>query len=362
MPSKNNSETDGVDDVPFRIQDHRDLERLDIAIPEALRNAAENLVCSKYVLDKVVGKNHAPCLQSELSRGHFFGPCEGPDFFRSVFPFVPMWGGGSDFAALVPTSLTLGCSWRWRGEHLSERERQNYFDRFTDPPPNSLSTHTGYLWIRPLGLLLPCEGKNRVDFLREENVDWFPASVTESDYPDAARLVLYSVNVHGQEQCWAVLDGRWVERVAHPDWALPVLRAYGVLVEQKWPYSFPSVQDVAAGFDRPDGLPNFLNHSVVDLDRVAKERASQNALVACTYMELRGIVRLKSYAIVGWWLGILIVSLLVSSYLLRSWDWSVALAIMTGVGLGATLLPFILLDRPIFQTTRAMTSQHWQHD
>jgi hypothetical protein len=351
------------DDGATRIHDGNDFQRLDISMPDELHRSILTLVQSKYVLDKVVRSSGARYLCSELNGDDHYGPLEGPDFFRQVFPFVPTFGGMADsFAALVPTNQTVGCSWRWRGEDLSEDRRKEYFERFTNPPPKSLRTHTGYLWIRPLGLLLPVEGKNRVDFLREEKVEWFPAWATECDYPAPSRLVVYSVKVYGQSECWAVLDGRWVERMPHPNWSKPVLRAYGVAVEQRWPHDFPSVQNVVAGFERPDKHPKFMNDDVVDLDGIASDYATKNALVACSFMELHGVVRLRSLSIVWYWLGALTLSLLAATYLLRSWDWSMIFSMSAGAGMGACLLPFALFDRPFFRATRAMTIQNWQHD
>lgn len=353
----------GDGDRTLCIQEYGGLQRLDISMPDHLRYSIRTLVQSKYVLDKVVRSSGALYLCGELRGDDHYGPLEGPDFFRQVFPFVPTFEGITDsFAALVPTNQTLGCSWRWRDEDLSDDRREHYFERFTNPPPKSLRTHTGYLWIRPFGLLLPVEGKNRVDFLREKNIEWFPAWVTECDYPEPSRLVLYSVKVFGQYECWAVLDGRWVERVTHPSWSKPVLRAYGVSVDQKWPHQFPSVHSVVTEFEWPENHPGFMNDDVLDLQRIAKEIASNNAVVPCSFMELRGAVRLRSLSLVGYWLGVLTLSLLAVTYLLRSWDWAMAFAILAGAGMGASFLPFVLFDRPIFRTTRAMTNQRWQHD
>lgn len=338
-----------------------ELERIDISLSDGLRSTAESFVQCKYELDRIIYGYNAPCLQSELTTGAF--PLEGTSFFRKVFPFTSSWGEGGAYLALVPTSLTLGCSWRWRGQHLSEHERHNYLSLFTSPSADSVSHHTAYLWVRPLGLVLPSEGKNRVDFLREENVAWFPASVTECDYPEPKRIVVYTVNVHGQNQYWAVLDGRWVERVVHKDWAFPVLRAYGVSVEQCWPSNFPAVNDVAAGFDRRDfHSKSWDDNTSVDLDKIVKENTSNNTLVACSYMELRGVVRLRSLSIVCWWLGILFVSMLINSYLVGEWSWSTALANLSSMIFGASLLPFILFNQPIFHATKAITEMHWQHD
>ncbi len=353
----------GNDDDVISTQLGNNFHRLDIAISEELQSAIRTLIHNKYVLDKVIRSNRTIHLCGELDGDDGYGPLQAPDFFLRVFPFVPKFCGISDsFPTLVPTNQTMGCSWRWRAEHLSEDMRRRYFELFTNPPPNSLRTHTGYLWIRQLGLLLPSEGKNRVDFLREQNVDWYPAWVTECTYPAPSRLTLYSVKVFGQSECWAVLDRRWVQRVPHAKWSKPILRAYGVSIVELWPHNFPSVRDVVAGFDRPDTHPEFMSQPMVDLDRIAADYAANNAVVTCSLIDLHGVLRLRSASLIWYWLGALTLSLLVVAYLLQPWNWSVVWTILAGAVMGAFLLPFLLFDRPVFRTTRTMTKQYWGHD
>lgn len=336
------------------------LPMLQDTVSERLHHAIKMFVHNKYLLDKAVMKDGGHCLGGELYGGRL-GPQEGPSFYRLVFPFAPKWGsGGERFSALVPTCQTLGCNWKQRNQRPEPEKCKEYVTFFTDPARGSITGYSpeqaDYMWIRPLGLVLPNEGKNRVDFLREEQVELIPARVSEHDYPAASRIVLYRVKVHGKHECWAVLDGRWIERVNHPSWATPVLNAYGVSIDQQWPSEFPVEQDIVEGFNRPSGNPDFLNKDIVDLDRIALNRVRQQEVMLCSHLDLRAI-QLRSKSFVWYWMGSFFVSLVGMSFLPHTLF--IDLGILAGLVFGTAFGAGLLYRLPLFRATRATLAQEW---
>ncbi len=105
---------------------------------------------------------------------------------------------------------------------------------------------TSYTCIPELGLFLPDEGKNRVNFCRHHNINAIPARVYIHNYPKADRIKLYVKEETAGRDVLAVLDNRYVQKVDHYAFALPVLQAYGVIVSRKWPSDLPSTDDIRA--------------------------------------------------------------------------------------------------------------------
>lgn len=244
-----------------------------LEIPEPLNLEVRRLAQAKYLMDLNVYQHAAGMLAGSLHDGGY-GPAEPLPFLARVLPFMcaAKRGEGGDYV-LVPTANTLGCSWRWRRRMLDDKKAQRLVQQLTDAralEKDSLS-RASYALIRPLGIFAPHEGKNRVDFLREEGIEQIPAEVFYIDYPSANRLKLYRVEAGTFVETWAVLDDRWVERVAHPSWSLPVLTAYGVAFEPEWPGSFAPINDVLdvylgrRGSSQALGNSDFGNAAVVDL-------------------------------------------------------------------------------------------------
>ncbi|MPQ69488.1 hypothetical protein GC387_23040 [Pseudomonas sp. MWU12-2323] len=153
--------------------------------------------------------------------------------------------------------------------------------------------NASYSWIKQLGLFAPGEGKNRVDFFREEGIDSIPAKVYERAYPEPNRIVIYSVKKNGFSATWAVLDGRWVESVQNPSWTLPLMNAYGVKTNSTWPREFPAPEKVqlaffeSRGVTSPFGNPEFGNAHVVDLDTIRAILAFQDEPEKATIHDLQ---------------------------------------------------------------------------
>lgn len=329
-------------------------------ISNDLLRAIKGFVHNKYLLDKLVREEGGFCFAGELS-GDGMGPQEATSFYRAIFPFVPVWReNGERFSALVPTCQTLGCSWRWRNRNLTPEARKKCLSLFTDPERGSFTGNSveraDFMWVEKLGLVLPNEGKNRVDFLREEQIEMIPARVSAYDYPDASRIVLYRVKLHEKYEYWAVLDGRWVERLNHPFWATPVLYAYGVPKDQQWPLTFPPQWEVLEGFNSPSGNPDFLNEDIVDLQRITLVNADRQEVLPCSQMDLR-VTQLRSKSIVWWWIGSFFASLICIS--LMPHTWFVNLGIFAGFILGTTLGMGLFYFLPLLRTTRAILKQEW---
>ncbi|MFK8397762.1 hypothetical protein M2D07_004560 [Pseudomonas sp. BGr12] len=210
-----------------------------------------------------------------------------------------------------------------------------------------------YALVRPLGIFAPNEGKNRVDFLREEGIEQIPADVFYIDYPSADRLKLLRVEAGAFAETWAVLDGRWVERVAHPSWAIPVLNAYGVALEQEWPGEFAPIGDVLEAFlgrrgnTQALGHPECRNAAVVDLDTLKVRSEYQAERVPCPVIELRHAKvdpRLWLSAGAG-----LFVSTIAMMLVPAGWA---EVRLVAGIALGAAVGALVAVAAPILQVPR----------
>lgn len=338
------------------MQDSRPQEVPPLAIEttDQLGVAVRSLVTNKYIMDKMVAEHGTAMLAGDLHGGGY-GPHEPLCFFRLVFPFVAN-DAKQPFFALVPTAHTLGCSWAWRKSQISE-EKAHQALKETQDVAALISGDIDpviYHWIKPLGLICPSEGKNRVDLTRESGINTIPARVRERDYPDAARIKIYSVKFAGAEEPWAVLDDRWVQRIAHPRWALPVLVAYGVKFTSRWPSNYPSLHTVAMAFDQTLvyetsalGHPDYPNQSTVDLDTVAAEGNFANEGVVCAGFELRGVTikpRVWLTAVITATVGTLALGMIPN-------EW-ISLKVAAGMGLGAALGAIALFVSPVFSTSR----------
>lgn len=220
-----------------------------------------------------------------------------------------------------------------RGRHKSTEERAVWFTTVTGPE-NATRDHferAQYFWIRPLGLVLPYEGKNRVDFVREMNGGSIPALVSAYDYPAAAQMKYFRVQVNGRLEYWAVLDERWVQRMEHPEWVVPVLEAYGVIEGRGWPDDYGTVAEVALAFGTPYQNRDFLGEEMIDLEAVKAKRDHLSEEVPCA------VVDIKSFDIAPRvWVCCLATCLIcLSSLLFLPASWGYAL-LMAGIGAEAS--------------------------
>lgn len=224
----------------------------DVSTP--LRQAIDTLVKRKFHLDRDAAEHGAAALLPEWLEDQRVAMAP-QTFFLKLFPFAHLWSAvGNPMHASVPVAWALGGSPRWRASTLSDTEAQERLAKLGSPDSvkGTAALRAEYAWLPQLGLVVPQVGKSRVDFFREMGRTHLPARVTPYSYPMADRLALYRVAVAGDWLWWAVLDGRWVERVAEPSWSLPVLSAYGVETRKPWPPSWPTVADVSVAFDHQE--------------------------------------------------------------------------------------------------------------
>ncbi|AWK42991.1 hypothetical protein GPY51_21115 [Photorhabdus laumondii subsp. laumondii] len=85
--------------------------------------------------------------------------------------------------------------------------------------------------------------------------------------PKADRIKLYVKEEAAGRDVLAVLDNRYVQKVNHYAFALPVLQAYGVIVSRKWPSDLPSTDDIRA-YASTSVNNKLFYRPVVDLDKV----------------------------------------------------------------------------------------------
>lgn len=326
-------------DRPLRVPDLPD------DVPEGLRRAVERFVEIKYIEDTFLNAAGHPL--RELLRARDLDPFRNPwELVLDCFPFAePAFTPHMNeraFVAAVPTRQTLGCSWKWRPKDIAEAERPQLIETLQTHPA-TIST-AEYIWLRPLGLFAPHEGKNRVDFLRECGISTIPARVFARDYPAAERIKIYKVSLGGREERWAVLDDQWVQR--EPTLmlrALPVLEAYGVSAyTEPWPHGYPAPLEVCEALerkaqnarDRPQG-----RYPVVDLREVMLERKRADAETFCSLDELEDVHLRPRF----WWFtsGIVFGGIVAEAVLPQHWAVLRELgAACCGIGFGC--LGFVL--------------------
>ncbi|EJN2305595.1 hypothetical protein ABL252_005203 [Escherichia coli] len=222
---------------------HADLSSL----PEQVRVAARELVDLKFRIDMAArgGTSGIPLDLHGRMTGGEWGPHCGLEFFCSIIPFFPRdFETCSVTEMLVPTLHTFGCNWRWWPDRYCSDKDEHDIRRhiFSDYGLKS----TSYTFIPQLGLFCPSEGKNRVNFCRHHGIEYIPARVYSHDYPEANRISVYVQDTAGGLDVWAVLDNRYVQKVTHYAFALPLLCAYGVEFPRKWPAGWPSIPDLLA--------------------------------------------------------------------------------------------------------------------
>ena len=312
---------------------------VDDGISLELREQIRTMVDAKYLVDELARKRAGRRLV-----GRFYdsdGPRNGAELFRDIFPFADIDHDGEAFSGLVPTAQTIGASERWTTRSLSEEERTQYLVFLQAPErasPDAIQ-RAEYFWIQPLGLFLAHEGKNRVGFFRDMRVDWIPAWVMPCRYIAADRLSIYRISTdrHGPSY-WAVLDDEWLQPLEHPDWALPVLQAYGVPVRRNWPAEFPSIKLTAAALGTRACRPISHRLPALNLSLVRKKDEYESEEVICSLLDIKGMT-------VPWrsllWAGAVSMAAIIAFAILPpAWlQLRIAAAVVAGAGSTVMLLP-----------------------
>lgn len=212
------------------------LPRIGADISEELLDAIQTVVAARREADDWRGSAAARVLAVCIGDSHKQQPTLTPLIFgRSILPF---WGDLSDLQepiqASIPISQTVGQSWRWNPRNAPQIAHSGNIDEFRtfllhpDRAAGDGTSRSIVWWIRPLGLFLSYEGKNRIAFLASHGEEWMPAEVTPCGYPAAADLTLYEVEEGGRMLVVCVRENRYAVIIHHPAWTLPILRAYGV--------------------------------------------------------------------------------------------------------------------------------------
>jgi hypothetical protein len=191
--------------------------------------------------------------------------------------------------ALVPTPTVVGDSWRWSPKHLNHSEQEKViakaFSAFAASSPERVDSECAqYTHIRPLGIVLAHEGKNRVALFKERQLTHIPAIVWDEEYVEPERLRIFELT----GSCLAVLDGRFVERVVALHLVRELMEAYGVEVEHRWPEDFAELKQVLDDLDDSSRKLHYLPYAT-DMDKLKLDAASLNTEVEATLLDIQAV-------------------------------------------------------------------------
>ena len=211
--------------------------------PDVL-SAAKNFADLKYQIDVTGRRNPAEIpndLHGRQRYGEYDGPYGGDTFLESIIPFIPF---APDYEVLgvknIPIAHTLGRSWRWWPDHCCGDE-DRIIEHISSPENGK---YAYYYLVKELGVIFASEGKNRVNFCRHHGIEKIPVKVIQFNYPPANSIKIYVINSHVGTETVAVLDGRYLQKISHISYALPLLNSYGVNVDTEWPINFPSIENI----------------------------------------------------------------------------------------------------------------------
>ena len=270
----------------------------------AMVRAARDFVDLKFQIDTVARKlpaNIPDDLHGPMGGGEY-GPYDGSGFFNNIIPFLPRDRTSQKATVMaVPVAHSLGCSWNWWPDNdRPTREKNEIISRISSE--HGINS-TGYTYIPELGLFLPSVGKNRINFCRFHGIEYVPAQVYIEHYPEAERLKVYITDVAGGRDVWAVLDNRFVQKVSHYAYALPLLKAYGVKISHEWPKDLPALY-VLLQNARYCSEDDTFHRKVIDIIAVREvlDKASEKAALAEQYARC-GLLELplrKKFIYLAW--------------------------------------------------------------
>lgn len=260
-----------------------------ICCSPAVADAAIRLVDLKYHLDHLT-RSHTGCaIAGQIFpdwRG--YGSFDPHSFAGRVLPFYKYATrpSGKRYRAMVPTPIVIGDSWRWLPRSLNEEHQKRVIDKafatFEKSTPACAKTDCAvYFYVKQLGLVLAHEGKNRVALFRERELPSIPAIISEWDYPEAERIRIYEL----PGICVAVLDGRFVERVAVFHLVRELMQAYGIVIENNWPPQFPELAQVLANLD-DSRRDNRSEAYAADMEAIKLDESCRETEIAVTLMDI----------------------------------------------------------------------------
>jgi hypothetical protein len=212
------------------------LPRIVSDVDSSLLDKIRTIVAARRDADNGEGSAAASILAMTIHGRHKHHGTMNPFCFgRAILPFLSGYSDAqSPIQALIPIAQTVGESHRWSPQNGAIEARNGNVNEFVafllhpDRASGDSNSRAMVLWIRPLGLFLSHEGKNRVAFLAAHGEEWMPAEVTPCGYPPADTLELYEVEECGETVVVCVKENRYAVMVRNPAWTLPILRAYGV--------------------------------------------------------------------------------------------------------------------------------------
>ncbi|MDM5065571.1 MULTISPECIES: hypothetical protein [Aeromonas] len=253
------------------------VKELDLSyLSPAVLSAAKNFADLKYQIDVTGRRNPAEIpndLHGRQRHGEYDGPYGGDTFLESIIPFIPF---SPDCEVLgvknIPIAHTLGRSWRWWPDHCCGDE-DKIIEHISSPEN---AQYAYYYLVKELGVIFASEGKNRVNFCRHHGIEKIPVKLIQFNYPPAHSIKIYTIKSHVGTETVAVLDGRYLQKISHISYALPLLNSYGINVDTEWPISFPSIESIYehAYCAKVDSV---FNVRTIDLDIIkAKEAYNSN--------------------------------------------------------------------------------------
>ncbi|MBJ7223503.1 MULTISPECIES: hypothetical protein [unclassified Brenneria] len=218
-----------------------------------MHKAVRLVIAAKAEMDRALREpGLRPLLPLEIANAAYSAFC-APSFMHALLPHLDTGNTLGRRRARIPLDCLIGESWKWRSPDPRRRSADELAAYLLDDA-RSADGDTDQAWvfqIQPFDLYVACEGKNRVQFLRDHGEQDMPARVTKIAYPDAERLALYTLGVAGRDECWCVLDGRQASRVLMPHLTTPLLGLLGVKL-QRWPDSLlPGSAFIQALQERP---------------------------------------------------------------------------------------------------------------
>lgn len=260
-------------------------------------NAAKHFVKSKYALDAFNETRYGAPLVEVFYSG--FDTHGGFHPFAAAYHFLPFYRYqrsqtplGQPYMALVPTSMIVGQSWKWSPENLNDETQNRVIQRTHKAvADNNQQDLAQYCYIKPLGIVLAHEGKNRVALFSEKDLPYIPAQVWEEDYPDATRIRIFEL----EDVCLAVLDNRYVDKVNSLEFIRKLVTAYGVTIEKEWPSEYPALSYVIQSFKGYQFMQYSHSQNLPDLSELAKDEAADNTEVWTALADIENVRLLDSH-------------------------------------------------------------------
>ena len=264
-----------------------DLAALPKLLPpsENLRDAVGVFVDLKYALD-----DGPEAIRATLCLYHSYGKLDPWTYCRYMLPFF-------DFEkrietehlrsmVLVPTKTVIGASDSWGYQDLAAKDEvapthalQNIYELSARYVRGEKTSNVAeYYLIKPLGLVIAHEGKNRVDLFRKSGAPYIPARLGTLDYPAPDRIKVYKET----DVVIAVLDARYACLIHHPRIVQPLLAAYGIRIEQCWDAGLAPLDDVRQWLQtsKPsESIQTYLSQ-YIDLQKVTSRRKNEAELVS----------------------------------------------------------------------------------